>query len=117
MISNEISMWTKLAYLIPCHRKPSRCFHVKGKPMPICARCFSILLGYLWLPVVLVLPIEIPWWIGLLLQAPMVIDGFTQLWGLRESTNVLRCLTGIFSGLGMSILMASLIQLLLLIIL
>lgn len=114
MTSNEISIWVKLAYVVPCHRKPSRCFHVKGKPMPICSRCFSILLGYLWLPVLLVLPVHISWWIGFLLQVPMAIDGFTQLWGLRESNNGLRCLTGLLSGLGMSILMVSLIHLLLL---
>ncbi|MDQ0416761.1 putative membrane protein [Croceifilum oryzae] len=113
MESKEASIWTKLAYIVPCHRKISRCFHVNGKPMPICARCLSILLGYLWLPILLLLPFPIPWWLGFILQIPMLIDGFTQLQELRESTNRLRCLTGLLSGIGLSILVVYFIRFLL----
>ncbi len=28
-----------------CHQIPERCFHVAGSPMPICTRCFGMLLG------------------------------------------------------------------------
>lgn len=35
---------------------------------------------------------------------PAIIDGLTQLMGLRESNNFLRLLTGIMGGLGAAIL-------------
>ncbi|TCP69048.1 DUF2085 domain-containing protein [Baia soyae] len=112
-MESKASMWTRLAYVVPCHRKASRCFHVNGKPMPICARCLSILVGYLWLPVFLLLPFPVPWWLGFLLQIPTLIDGVTQLVKFRESTNTLRCVTGLLSGIGMSILATHFISLLL----
>jgi uncharacterized membrane protein len=87
--------------LVPCHRKPERCLHIKGKPMPICARCFSILIGYLFIP--LLFFAAIPFWIGVLLQIPMLIDGFTQRKGLRTSNNTLRSITGLISGFGLSV--------------
>jgi len=69
--------------------------------MPICSRCLSILIGSLFLPVFFFYPQ--PLWIGLLLQLPMVIDGVTQAKGLRTSTNRLRTLTGLGSGVGLAI--------------
>ncbi|WP_124728776.1 DUF2085 domain-containing protein [Staphylospora marina] len=96
-------MIREMILIVPCHRRPDRCLHFRGKPMPICARCLSMLLGYLFILPLLFLP-TLPWWWGLLLQIPMLIDGFTQKWGWRESTNVLRVVTGLLSGLGLSIL-------------
>lgn len=69
--------------------------------MPICSRCLSILLGYLFVPLFLVYPLPI--WVGLLAQTPMLIDGFTQKWGWRQSNNFLRTITGLVSGIGLSI--------------
>ncbi|TCS95769.1 DUF2085 domain-containing protein [Hazenella coriacea] len=97
-----------LILMIPCHRKPNRCLHMKGKPLPICARCMSMLLGYLWIPILFLVPIELPWWVGVPLQLPMLIDGFTQLFKWRESTNLLRVITGSLSGLGLSIIIVDL---------
>lgn len=94
----------KIVYSIPCHRRPERCFHVRGEPLPLCARCMSILLGFLFIPVLYLTHGSIPWWVGIVLQVPMLIDGFTQLFGWRESTNWLRTMTGLCSGFGLSVM-------------
>ena len=86
---------------VPCHRKEERCFCVNGEPMPICSRCLSILIGILTVPLFLIYPI--PLIAGVLLQIPMLWDGFTQLKGLRKSNNFLRCITGLGSGIGLAI--------------
>ncbi len=90
-----------LVYIVPCHRIPERCLHIKGKPMPICARCFAILLGYLFVPIAMVFT-SIPLWLPILLSIPMLVDGFTQKWHWRRSNNFLRFTTGLIFGIGQS---------------
>jgi len=93
----------KLTAFVPCHRRPDRSIHFRGKPFPLCARCMSILLGFLAVPILFFLPKTIPLWMGMVLQIPMVIDGVTQKLKWRESTNFLRVVTGGMSGIGLSI--------------
>jgi uncharacterized membrane protein len=102
--NKEMKWWIRFLLLVPCHRIPERCLKVKGEPLPICARCMSILLGYLFIPLLLFFSFPLPWYLGVTLQVPMFVDGFTQLWKWRESTNALRVVTGLLSGLGLSIL-------------
>jgi uncharacterized membrane protein len=94
----------KLAAFVPCHRRPDRSIHINGKPFPLCARCMSILLGYLFIPLLFFLPFSIAWWVGVLCQLPMLLDGGTQYFHWRESNNTLRMITGILSGFGLSVL-------------
>lgn len=70
--------------------------------MPICARCTAIYAG---LFAGLVLFFVAPWvnekiarWTMWIAATPMAIDGFTQLFRLRESTNSLRIATGSVAG-------------------
>ena len=42
----------------------------------------------------------IPWWLWVLMCLPIALDGFTQMFGLRESDWVLRVITGTIFGLG-----------------
>lgn len=102
-------MIRKAFLLVPCHRIPERCFHIKGSPMPICSRCISILLGYLFIPAVFFF--NVPLWLGVLFQLPMIVDGYTQLKGLRVSNNTLRTITGLISGLGLSVIIVALVRL------
>lgn len=95
----------KVLSIVPCHRKKERCIHVNGTPFPLCARCMSILLGYLIFPFLFFLPLGKEVLLaGILLNIPMVLDGWTQKKGWRESHNVLRVITGLLAGIGQSIL-------------
>ena len=42
----------------------------------------------------------IPWWLWVLMILPMAWDGTTQMFGLRESTWILRVITGTLIGVG-----------------
>jgi uncharacterized membrane protein len=42
---------------------------------------------------------------GLLLLAPMLVDGTMQFFGFHESTNPIRLLTGAAAGLGLVVLL------------
>ena len=99
---------SSLAQFVPCHRKPERCLKYKGKPMLICARCFSMLLGYLFIPVLFLLPF--PYWLGFVFQLPMMIDGYTQYKKMRISNNFLRVTTGLTSGIGLSMIIVSFVR-------
>ena len=95
---------TALLEFIPCHRRCDRSIHIKGKPMPLCARCTGIVIGCLSLPVWYFMNDHFFLFLGILAQFPLLIDGFTQLWKWRASTNILRILTGVTSGIGLCLL-------------
>ena len=91
---------TKIEW-VDCHRMPSRSFFYKKKQFPVCARCTGIYLGFFVM-------IRLLWFyqIGMILSAililPTLIDGLTQAYLNRESTNFLRFTTGVLAGIGMS---------------
>ncbi len=87
---------------IPCHRHPNRSLIIHGKPF-LCYRCLSILIGYVSIPLFLSLKWSGPWYLGLLFQIPMLVDGVTQYWKWRESNQILRIATGLLSGIGQSL--------------
>ncbi|MEH7247247.1 DUF2085 domain-containing protein [Neobacillus niacini] len=96
-----------IVFLIPCHRIEDRCLTIKGYTLPLCARCTGILAGYLFFPFLLLFDLSFPLWLGILLNLPMVIDGWTQKRKFRMSNNSLRLSTGIVSGLGQSMIIVS----------
>ncbi|HWO98877.1 MAG TPA: DUF2085 domain-containing protein [Bacillus sp. (in: firmicutes)] len=85
---------------MPCHRKRERSLVIAGKQFPVCFRCMSILMGYIAIIPLYILSIVFPLYIAFLLNIPMLIDGYTQLKGWRESNNLLRAVTGLMSGIG-----------------
>lgn len=98
---------------IPCHRMKSRSYVIRGKQFPICARCTSILLGYLATPFLLCLdyqPTSLTLFCGIYFNIPMIVDGYTQLRGWRKSTNTLRTITGLGSGIGQSFIIIWLVE-------
>jgi uncharacterized membrane protein len=99
-----------LVEIVPCHRMKSRSLKIKGYTLPLCARCTGILLGYLFFPLLLVFHLNFSLWLGILLNFPMVLDGWTQKKKLRMSNNPLRLTTGIVSGFGQGILIVSISQ-------
>ncbi len=88
-----------------CHGIPERCFTIRGHTFPICARCTGLLIGIaagFLAPATWYLPSVLAIGLALLLVAPLLVDGLTQLAGLRQSTNSLRILTGAIGGLGVA---------------
>jgi uncharacterized membrane protein len=86
------------AFRLTCHQMPERSFFVFGYKMCLCERCMAIYgtvlgLGLLYgLVRKIVRPLSWRWL--LVLWIPMALDGFTQLFGWRESTWELRLITG-----------------------
>lgn len=90
-----------------CHRIPERSFFIKGHQFPVCARCTGFYTG---------LFVYLIWnyfngqnydiytlIISIILMIPTTIDGLTQYFGPRESTNNLRFITGFIGGIGLII--------------
>lgn len=82
-----------------CHRIPERSFFFRGKQFPLCSRCTGIVIGYWLYPFLIFDIISIPLIILIAMHIPMVIDGMTQLFFNRESTNKLRFITGFMAGI------------------
>ena len=85
---------------VSCHKDPNRSFFWKGKQFPVCARCTGIHLGYLSLFLFLFQLIYIQWLWSILLIIPTLLDGLTQAYFDRESTNSIRFISGVLAGLG-----------------
>lgn len=81
-----------------CHQKSERSFFVRGRQFHICARCTGILTGYFLSPVMYLTDSKVIIMTFFTFTLLMVVDGFTQLYGLRESTNLLRFITGLGWG-------------------
>jgi len=98
-----------------CHQMSSRSFFIAGFKMPLCARCTAIhiglLLGYLFHLLFMRKENQCICLLSLILfNVPLAIDGITQLYGLRESTNEIRLLTGTLSGLSFGLVIAYVIE-------
>lgn len=83
-----------------CHQRPERSFFLGGYKMAICQRDVAIFGAFLLFCLFFfccrrrIAPISWQLWLlaGIL---PMGLDGGTQMLGLRESTPLLRVLTGV----------------------
>lgn len=91
-----------------CHRRPDRTFSIRGRRFPVCSRCTGIYVGaFSYFLIAYLTPIKytaILVIIAILITTPTILDGLTQLLGLRESNNLLRLLTGLPAGFGLGIL-------------
>jgi len=87
-----------------CAQIPSHSFYIFGHQMGLCARNLAIYTSMFLGSLIFVLSKKrlpgIPWWVWFLLILPMAWDGFTQLFGWRESDWILRTVTGTLFGLG-----------------
>lgn len=89
-----------------CHRKPERSFFWKGKQFPVCARCTGIHVGYLSFPIFTFNVATMSFPLTILLLLPTIVDGYTQAFYNRESTNFLRFWTGLAAGIAAMSLIA-----------
>lgn len=99
-----------------CHKLNDRCLPImRNKKWRVCSRCLFMYIGIGMYPFtyILVKSIDVNILSGLILavvmQVPMLVDGFTQRFTKRTSNNWLRSLTGLISGLGLSLFICSLI--------
>lgn len=106
-IAHGASMRWRLPFRLFCHGIPERCLYIWGVPMPICARCTAIYIGLAAsLVVFFLLPRMSEWAARVMLMiavTPLAIDGFTQLFRLRTSTNPLRVGTGLAAGIAFGV--------------
>lgn len=96
----SINVNDKLFSLCICHRIPERTIWFFGLERFFCARCCGIHAGCLFGFLVLMYGYHIPLIFLGGLALPLVIDGFTQGFGIRESNNYLRLFTGLLFGFG-----------------
>ncbi len=120
----NISGFIYWLYSFACHQKSSRSFFVCDNQCGWCARCtflwFSTFMGSLivfYTPKFLNLKITgLSWQVGLILTAPLALDGGIQLLAtiisvlngqvpFYESTNSIRAITGVFFGIGIAFFM------------
>lgn len=90
-------------FKLTCHQMPSRSFFLFGEQMAYCERNVGIFGSFFLFGMAYVLMRRrlrsLPIWLTAVYMLPMAIDGFTQLFGWRESTWELRVVTGSFFGL------------------
>lgn len=84
-----------------CHRMEGRSIPFFGLERYLCARCLGLLFGGIIGISIFRLGFPLPALAGFLFIMPMIIDGCTQAFGLRESTNELRLVSGFLFGLGL----------------
>ena len=91
-----------------CHRIPERTINIRGYYFPVCSRCtgfyigaFSYFLFVYFFYVHYTTPLI---FLAVLMLIPTFLDGLTQLFGSRESNNILRLSTGLMGGVGVGIL-------------
>lgn len=87
-----------------CHQRSDRMIFVGGHYLPVCARdtgvFVGLIVGYLLVIVFRSKKSKGPpnLLVAMAMMLPLLIDSFSQLFGLRTSTNDLRLLTGLLFG-------------------
>lgn len=83
-------------------------FFINGYQFPVCARCtgfyIMFLIYFIYTYFFYVNYNHFLILFSILLLIPAVVDGTSQLKGLRESNNYLRFFTGLIGGLGLGII-------------
>lgn len=111
-ITNENAIVPSVFFLITAHHPPCQLnrtwrINIWGHKIYICTRCMGQYIGILlslivvlskWLLIEQGLQMAIVFGV---FPFPATIDWFTQTMGLRESNNVIRCLTGFLYGISL----------------
>lgn len=80
-----------------CHRISDRSFFLEGRQFHVCARCTGLLVG---LPFSLLLFPVRAWcpYLFIVFSGFLLLDGFTQFFGWRNSNNKFRFITGMLTS-------------------
>lgn len=84
-----------------CHQLPERSFFIKGKQVPVCARCTGVTIGEIMAVLLAIGKVKIENKISILFLFSMGLDWVMQAVHIRQSTNIRRFITGFFGGLGL----------------
>ncbi|MEX2425138.1 MAG: DUF2085 domain-containing protein [Thermomicrobiaceae bacterium] len=99
-----LASWMYTSFGLMCHQMPERTFTIFGEQMALCHRMTAIyvasLAGGVGYAIVRDRLPPLGFRPMILMATPMAIDGFTQLFGLRESVWELRLLTGSLFAIG-----------------
>jgi len=98
-----IQIYSKKVGLCLCHRRKDRSVKFFGLEHYFCSRCLGILIGSFLGFFFRFIYTSFPLFFALIMMVPLIIDGFSQLVTLRESTNAIRLITGFLFGFGMTI--------------
>lgn len=82
-----------------CHQNQERTVKFFGIERFLCSRCLGILLGGLAGAFLHFLGYHISLGISILLAFPLLLDGFSQYFELRQSNNLMRIITGLLLGI------------------
>ena len=96
---NPFARWVYDSGDVNCHQRASRTMFINGNEMPYCSRCLGIFIGLAAgaiFSLFYILDLKVWYILGAL--APMGVDGVGQLFGLWESTNIVRLVTGGLAG-------------------
>ena len=86
-----------------CHQISERSFHILGNKMGLCGRCTGIFSGLVLFGVISLIAGE-RWRISVVAMivfiAPMAIDGLAESFGLWNTSNIARFITGFLTAFG-----------------
>ncbi len=91
-----------------CHQMPERSFFIHGYQMPVCSRCFGMIIGHIC-GLIGAFHLNIPMPICILLLFPLILDGTLQYKTSYVSNNLKRVITGICFGFSVVYLLIRLI--------
>jgi len=101
MRKNILNFIDELGYNSGCHQMVERSFHIKGRKLPICARCTGVLIGQVTSLFMGLIFKPLSASSSFVMFVSMGVDWGMQEIGLKESTNRRRFLTGILGGYGL----------------
>jgi len=101
MRKNILNFIDELGHNSGCHQMAKRSFHIKGRKLPVCARCTGVLIGQSTslLMGLIFKPLSVS--SSLIMLLSMGVDWGIQEIGLKNSTNHRRFITGILGGYGL----------------
>ena len=82
-----------------CHQRADRSFSIGNYQFPVCARCTGILISTIIAYIVyFTRKIKVDKCVWIII--PMIVDGTLQYFGICESNNKRRFITGLLGGFG-----------------
>jgi uncharacterized membrane protein len=91
-------------YAASCHQIVSRCYHIGGEPMPICARCLGLWIGFAAVAAIAATVAgRLPFWrtsVGLGLMAVILVDWLLGFAVMPAHWRWERTLTGVLGAVG-----------------